>query len=53
MLEQQAGEDRGVAGVHVDRRSYLRTIQENLGEPAVLKPADACGEPEAAVFEIE
>jgi hypothetical protein len=43
MLERQGGHYCRVLGVRFSRRPDLRSVDENLGDPAIVEPTDATG----------
>ena len=43
MLERQGGDYCRVLGVGLSSRAYLRSVDENLSDPAIVKPANAAG----------
>jgi hypothetical protein len=51
MLKQQTRQDRGGVGIHLERRSGLARIQEDLGKTAIGKAAS--GRPVSMTLELE
>lgn len=53
MLEGQGRDDCRVLSVGFSSRADLRPVYEDLGDPAVVEPADAAGVGLAVAFEPE
>jgi hypothetical protein len=52
MLQGQARHDRTVASSHVDRRTGLGAVDEDLGQSTVGEPAEAGNELKAGMLEL-